>query len=107
MNKPDDQLTYKLLKNVEEEPKLSQRARSESLGISLGKINYCLQALIAKGWVKVRNFQHSDNKSGYAYILTPQGLEEKYRVTVRFLDRQMAEYEQLQQEIDELKREIE
>lgn len=107
MKQSDDSLTYKLLKNLEDGPQLSQRARSESLGISLGKVNYCLQALITKGWVKFKNFQQSDNKSGYVYILTPQGLEEKSKVTARFLNRKMAEYEQLQQEIEALKQEIE
>ena len=104
---PDDNLTYKLLKSVAEAPDESQRARSATLGVSLGTVNYCLKAVIAKGWVKVKNFQHSTNKSAYAYILTPQGLEEKSKVTARFLKRKMVEYEQLQQEIEELKREIE
>ncbi len=107
MTNPDDPLTYKILKNLEENPELSQRARSQSLGVSLGKINYCLKALVAKGLVKVRNFQHNENKIGYAYILTPQGLEEKSQVAMRFLHRKMEEYEQLRCEIEELKREVE
>ena len=104
---PDDGVTYRLMKSIDAEPQLSQRALSESLGISLGKVNYCLKALVAKGLIKVKNFQHSDNKTAYAYILTPKGVEEKALVTVRFLLRKMAEYEQLQHEIEELRREIE
>ena len=103
---PDDHITYKILKHVEEAPEDSQRARSEALGISLGKVNYCLKALIGKGWVKVKNFQRSDNKCGYVYLLTPQGLEEKSRVTIRFLNRKMTEYERLRREIEQLKQEV-
>jgi EPS-associated MarR family transcriptional regulator len=77
------------------------------MGISLGKVNYCLKALIAKGWVKAKNFEQSPNKAGYAYILTPAGLETKARVTARFLRRKISEYEKLQLEIEILRREVE
>ncbi len=106
IGEPDDGLTYKLFKHLEEDPELSQRALSRSLDISLGKVTYCLKALVAKGWVKVRNFQHSDKKIAYAYILTPEGLEAKARLTVRFLRSRMAEYERLQREIEELRKEV-
>jgi EPS-associated MarR family transcriptional regulator len=106
IGEPDDGLTYQLFKQLEEEPELSQRALSRSLGISLGKVNYCLKALVARGWVKMRNFQHSDKKIAYAYVLTPEGLEAKARLTVQFLQAKMAEYEKLQREIELLREEI-
>lgn len=101
-----DEITYKLLKSIEEDPSQSQRALSRSLGISLGKLNYCLKALMEKGLVKANNFQQSDNKSDYLYLLTPNGLDEKTRVTVRFLKRKMTEYESLEKEIAELQKEV-
>jgi len=108
MSTPDlnDDLAYELFKNLEQDPYLSQRALSRSLGISLGKVNYCLKALIAKGWVKAKNFEQSPNKAGYAYILTPSGLETKARVTARFLRCKITEYEKLQTEIETLRREV-
>lgn len=106
MIKLDDAITYELLKNLEADPRLSQRALSRMLGISLGKVNYCLKALIAKGWVKAKNFEQNPNKAGYAYILTPSGLETKARVTARFLRRKINEYEKLQTEIELLRREV-
>lgn len=100
-----DETTYKLLKSIEENPTHSQRDLSRSLGISLGKINYCLKALTDKGWVKARNFSRNPNKAEYLYLLTPSGAEEKARVTLRFLRRKVDEYEQLKQEIEQLKQE--
>ncbi len=97
-----DEITYKLLKSIEEDPSQTQRALSKSLGISLGKLNYCLRALTDKGWVKARNFSQSSNKASYLYLLTPSGAEEKTRVTVRFLRRKMDEYEQIKEEIAQL-----
>jgi len=102
----DDAITYEIFKILEADPNFTQRALSKSLGISLGKVNYCLQALIAKGWIKAQNFEQSSKKSGYAYILTPSGLESKARVTARFLRRKIAEYEKLQQEIETLQQEV-
>ncbi len=103
----DDAITYELFKNLTADPNTSQRALSRTLGISLGKVNYCLKALISKGWVKAGSFGRSPNKTGYAYILTPSGLETKARVTARFLRHKIAEYEKLQIEIEALRREIE
>ncbi len=97
---------YKLLKILESDSTLSQRQLAKKLGISLGKANYCLKALIEKGWIKSRNFKNSKNKSGYAYILTPHGLEEKAKVAVYFLKRKQEEYEQLKKEIEQLQREV-
>ena len=107
MPKLDDDITYEIFKNLEADPNTSQRALSKSMGISLGKVNYCLKALITKGWVKAKNFEKSPNKAGYAYILTPAGLETKARVTARFLRRKITEYEKLQIEIEMMRREVE
>lgn len=100
-----DEITYKLLKSIEEDPSQSQRKLSKSLGISLGKLNYCLKALIDKGLVKANNFRRNENKSDYLYLLTPKGVDEKARVTMRFLQRKMHEYELLKKEIAALQQE--
>jgi EPS-associated MarR family transcriptional regulator len=76
------------------------------MGVSLGKVNYCINALIAKGWVKAENFRKSDNKLAYAYLLTPRGVQEKATITVHFLQRKMGEYESLRREIAQLRREV-
>src|SRR4030066_655437 len=103
----DDNTSYGLLKTLEVNPSLSQRDMAKRLGITLGKVNFCLDALVEKGCLKVNNFRNSDNKLAYAYLLTPHGVEEKARMTVRFLKNKMQEYEQLRAEIKELKREAE
>ena len=95
----------RLLRLLEAKPELSQRDLARELGISLGKVNYCLNALIAKGLVKVRNFRNSKNKLGYAYLLTPRGIDSKATIAVHFLKRKMAEYETLKAEIEQLRRE--
>lgn len=101
-----DEDRYKILNLLEKDPKLSQRELASALGVSLGKVNFCVRALIEKGLVKARNFRNSRNKSAYMYYLTPTGFEEKARVTVRFLRRKMAEYEALTQEIERLRSEV-
>ena len=101
----DDDTSYGLLKTLEDNPGLSQRDMAKRLGISLGKVNFCLNALVEKGCLKVNNFRNSDNKLAYAYLLTPHGLDEKARITVRFLKYKMREYERLRAEIEALKRE--
>ena len=103
----DDNTSYGLLKTLEANPSLSQRDLAKSLGISLGKVNFCLNALIEKGCLKVNNFRNSDNKLAYAYLLTPHGIDEKARMTVHFLKYKVQEYERLRMEIEELKREAE
>jgi EPS-associated MarR family transcriptional regulator len=103
----DDDTSYGLLKTLEDNPSLSQRYLAKRLGISLGKVNYCVNELVEKGCLKVNNFRNSENKLAYAYLLTPQGVEEKARITIRFLRYKMQEYEQLRAEIDELQREAE
>src|SRR5690606_37296818 len=100
-----DETRYRILKALEDNPHLSQRDLARDLGISLGKVNYCLRAIITRGWVKAKNFQNSDNKKGYAYFLTPKGFEEKARVTMRFLQYKMAEYETIEKEIEQLRSE--
>lgn len=101
----DDSTHYGLLKTLEHNPSLSQRDLAKRLGISLGKVNFCLNALVEKGCLKVNNFRNSENKLAYAYVLTPRGIEERARMTVHFLRYKMQEYEQLRAEIEELKRE--
>ncbi len=96
----------RLLRLLEARPDLSQRDLARELGTSLGKTNYCLNALIGKGWVKVRNFRNNQNKLGYAYLLTPRGIERKAAITVQFLRRKMDEYEDLKREIELLQHEV-
>ncbi|EMJ92115.1 MarR family EPS-associated transcriptional regulator [Leptospira alstonii] len=102
----DDALRHKLLRILEENPEVNQREISEILGISLGKVNYCLKALMDKGWIKAKNFKNSKNKLAYAYFLTPMGIEEKALITVRYLKIKMQEYEQIRKEIEELQKEV-
>ena len=102
----NQELEYRALKLLEQQPDLTQRQLSEALGVSLGKTNYVLKSLIDVGWVKLDNFQKSDNKWGYAYLLTPMGAAEKTAITLRFLKRKKQEYNDLQLEIDQLQREI-
>jgi len=100
-----DEYRYRILKLLEADPHASQRRIADELGISLGRVNYCLQALIEKGLVKVNNFRNNANKRGYLYLLTPRGIEDKAVVTARFLKRKLDEYEALKRELDELQRE--
>ena len=100
-----EDLRYKLLKLLAEEPQISQRDLAGRLGVSVGKTNYCLSALVDKGLVKINNFRRANNKLAYAYLLTPRGIEEKARVTVSFLQRKMREYAELSEEIEALRRE--
>ena len=102
-----EEVRYKLLKLLEPNPQLSQREVARELGISLGKVNYCLKALVDKGWIKAANFKNSKNKAAYMYLLTPRGIEEKTRVTARFLQRRMQEYEALRDEIKQIRVEAE
>lgn len=103
----DETTHYGLLKTIEENPGLSQRDLAKQLGVSLGKVNFCLNALVEKGSVKINNFRNSENKLAYAYLLTPRGVEEKARITVQFLKFKVQEYERLKREIEELQREAE
>lgn len=100
-----DSTHYKVLKLIEAEPAITQRELARRMGVSVGKTNYCLKALIDKGFVKLRNFRRSDNKLAYAYLLTPSGIDEKSRLTLAFLRMKEAEYEQIKREIAELRAE--
>ena len=104
MNKLE--LEYRALKLLEQQPDMTQRQIAEELNVSLGKTHYLIKSLIDVGWVKLDNFQRSDNKWGYAYLLTPNGIIEKAVITSQFLTRKQQEYSDLQLEIQELKEEI-
>lgn len=101
-----DEAHYKLLRLIESSPQLTQRQLARELGMSLGKINYCVHALIERGWVKARNFRNNSNKLSYAYLLTPKGIEQKAVIAVRFLRSKVSEYEMLEKEIAQLRREV-
>ena len=96
---------YHLLRLLDSRPQFTQRELAREMGVSLGKVNYCVSALIEKGWVKARNFRNSNNKLAYAYLLTPRGIEHKAAITVHFLRRKLAERESLKKEIALLRRE--
>lgn len=102
----NEETRYRLLKLLHEDPSLSQRKLAEAMGISLGKVNYCMQALLKRGLVKARNFKNSQNKIAYTYYLTPQGIDEKARITVSFLRNKLHEYERLVRDIEELRKEV-
>ncbi len=102
-----DELRYNIFKILKDDPHISQRGLASELGVSLGRINFCLKALVNKGLIKVDNFRNSKNKKGYAYLLTPTGIEEKGRIAVRFLRNKLAEYEKLEEEIEQLRSEVE
>ena len=96
----------RLLRVVKENPQMTQRDLSFSLGVSLGKVNFLMKAMIEKGFIKARNFKNAKNKVAYMYYLTPEGIEEKSKVTYGFLKRKLAEYENLESEIRQLKKEV-
>ena len=96
----------KALRLLEQNPEMTQRELAEALGVSVGAANYCLKALVEKGWVKLENFQKNPNKLGYLYLLTPMGIAAKAQLTASFLRRKMAEYEALRSEIDQLQAEV-
>lgn len=102
----DQEIQFKALKLLEQNPHFSQRELSAELGVSLGKTHYVVKALINMGWVKLDNFRRSDNKLGYAYLLTAKGISEKASITVRFLARKQLEYDALRDEIEQLKVEV-
>jgi len=103
----DDENTLKALKILEANPELTQRDLAAELGVSLGKTHYLVKSLVDIGLVKLDNFQRSNNKWGYAYLLTPAGVAEKAAITVRFLARKQEEYKRLEREIEELRSEVE
>jgi EPS-associated MarR family transcriptional regulator len=104
---PPEAWRLQVLKLLQANPSLSQRQLAAELGVSLGKANYCLRALVEKGLVKLGNFSKNPNKRQYAYVLTPAGLEEKTRITLGFLKRKEAEFEAIKREIEALRGDLE
>lgn len=96
------ELQHKVLTQLQDNPNISQRDLSEILGISLGRTNYCLQALVEKGFIKARNFKNNKNKLSYAYLLTPQGIQEKAKLTLKFYEIKKREYEEIKAELEKL-----
>lgn len=104
---PRDEVHYRLLRLLAERPQASQRDLARALGVSLGKVNYCLRALLDQGWIKASNFRNSRNKLAYLYVLTPSGIEARARLTRHFLQRKLTEYESIVAEIAQLRAETE
>lgn len=100
-----EEMRYRLMRLLEANPEMSQRDVARNLGVSLGKVNYCLRALVKRGWLKAANFKNSRNRAAYMYLLTPRGIEEKARVTVRFLQMRLREYDALRAEIEQMRKE--
>ena len=105
MNNKDIHLD--LLRKLESNPEYTQRELSQEMGVSLGKVNYCMKKLVEKGLVKLSNFSRNPNKVGYIYLLTPAGIEEKTRLTFAFLKIKLEEYKMLKDEINKLKQDTE
>jgi EPS-associated MarR family transcriptional regulator len=99
----NQQSKYQLLKSLEQDANTTQRQLSKELGISLGKVNYCLQSLIKKGFVKINDFKNNKHKIQYSYLLTPTGIEEKTKLTIAFLKAKTQEYEVLKKEVEKIK----
>ena len=105
-NRENNEMEFNVLRSLYSNPSLTQRKLSSHLGVSLGSVNYCINALIDKGLVKIRQFKKSSTKQKYLYLLTPEGVAEKSRLTLTFLERKHAEYLRLQDEIESLKSEL-
>ena len=103
MSKKQNQ--FQILKSLEQDAHSTQRQLSNNLGVSLGKVNYCIKSLIEKGFIKVNNFRNSKNKIQYSYLLTPKGIEEKAKLTLEFIKIKTQEYDVLKQEIESLRQE--
>jgi EPS-associated MarR family transcriptional regulator len=95
-----------LLRKLEDNPNYTQRELSKEMGVSLGKVNYCMKKLIEKGWVKLSNFNKNEDKVSYIYLLTPKGIEKKAKLTIEFLKTKIKEYQILQEEIEMLRQDI-
>jgi len=102
----EQQLALSVLRLMSERPDMTQRQLAESLGVSLGKTNFIVRAVLSRGWVKAENFRRSNNKLGYIYVLTPQGIAQRVRLTQTFIARKEQEYELLRGEIDRLRTEM-
>ncbi len=101
MTMDDNQDHLDVLRKINNKPETTQRELAEELGFSLGKLNYCLKALKAKGLIKIANFKKSKNKMKYIYILTPSGITARTKLTINFMKRKMQEYDELKKEIDD------
>ena len=99
--KIDNQQEFNLLRKISKKPNANQRELASDLNISLGKINYVLKELKNKGLVKINNFKNNPDKSGYLYLLTPKGVSEKTKITIKFMKRKMVEYEELKEELNQ------
>ena len=97
----DNEDHFEVLRKIQKKPNTTQRKLAEALGFSLGKLNYCLQSLKSKGFVKIKNFRKNPRKMNYMYILTPKGIGEKTKLTINFMKRKMKEYDELKKEIEE------
>lgn len=102
----DEDAYFEIMRLLEANPEMTQREIAAALEVSLGKANYCLKALLDKGWLKMQNFHGSKNKVAYIYLLTPAGMAEKSKIAARFLQRKMREYERLRSLIDSLQSEV-
>lgn len=102
----NDEVRLRVMRLIQDHPQIAQRDLAKYLGVSLGKANYCLKALVEKGFIKAENFRRSDRKRAYLYLLTPTGVEEKARVTAAFLRRKLAEFEAVKQELEFLRSEV-
>lgn len=102
----NDEYRYKILKILEANPEISQRQLARELGVSLGRVNFCLKALIEVGLLKASNFRNSHNKLAYMYLLTPKGIEEKSNITLAFLKIKMQEHQELESQIHRLRQEV-
>lgn len=96
------EIHFKVMRLLHAKPDMSQRQMAKALGLSLGKTNYCVQALLKKGWLKLQNFSGNANRQAYAYLLTPEGIANKAQLTTRFLQRKQQEYVLLKAEIEAL-----
>jgi len=103
-NKINREDHFELLRKIQKKPQSSQRELAEELGFSLGKLNYCLKALQEKGLVKLQNFKKNPKKMNYFYVLTPEGISEKTKLTINFMKRKMKEYDELKKELNQIKK---
>lgn len=101
-----DEIRYQLLRYIQENPNVSQRELASKMGVSVGKVNYCIKALVDVGHIKLNNFKSSQDKAKYAYLLTPKGIKEKMAVTVRFLESRRRQYDLIEKEIQNLQQEV-
>ena len=102
----NEQDHFNVLRKIQKKPESTQRELAEQLGFSLGKLNYCIKALQAKGLVKIENFKKNPKKINYVYVLTPNGISERTKLTINFMRRKMNEYDELKKEIENLKKNV-